>query len=44
MATDKNARRDVSKFGFARTFVLPALLIFLVPAVSFFFFHHAQAR
>lgn len=44
MATEKNARRDVSKFGFAKTFVLPALLIFLVPVVSFFFFHHAQAR
>jgi hypothetical protein len=44
MATDKDARRDVSKFGFAKTFVLPALLIFLIPVVSLLFFRHAQGR
>ena len=37
-----DARRDFSKSGFAKTFVLPALLIFLVPAISFFFFLHAE--
>lgn len=30
------------KFGFVKTFVLPALLIFLVPVLSFVFFRHAQ--
>lgn len=44
MATDKNARRDVSKFGFTRTFVLPALLVFLVPVLSLVFFLHAQSQ
>ena len=44
MATEKDARRDVSTFGFAKTFVLPALLIFLVPVLSFLFFLHAQGR
>lgn len=32
-----------SKLGFTKTFVLPALLIFLIPAVSLAFFLHAQA-
>jgi hypothetical protein len=34
----------VPKFGFAKTFVLPGLLIFLVPVLSFLFFLHAQGR
>jgi Zn-dependent protease with chaperone function len=33
-----------SSFGFAKTFVLPGLLIFLVPIISLFFFLHAQSR
>jgi Zn-dependent protease with chaperone function len=32
------------KFSFLTTFVFPALLIFLVPVLSFFFFWHAQSR
>jgi hypothetical protein len=32
------------KFSFLTTFVLPALLIFLVPVISYFFFTHAQIR
>jgi Zn-dependent protease with chaperone function len=32
------------KFSFLTTFVLPALLIFLVPVLSYFFFWHAQSR
>src|SRR6185437_1704231 len=32
------------KFRFFRTLVLPALLVFFVPVISFFFFRHAQAR
>lgn len=35
---------DFSKFGFAKTFVLPALLIFLVPVLGWLFFWHAQSR
>src|SRR5215216_4259993 len=30
--------------GFIRTFVLPALLIFLIPILSLLFFRHAQGR
>ena len=36
--------QDFSKKGFAKTFVLPALLIFLVPLISLLFFLHAQDR
>jgi Zn-dependent protease with chaperone function len=32
------------KFHFLTTFVLPALLVFLVPVLSYFFFSHAQGR
>jgi Zn-dependent protease with chaperone function len=39
-----DARQDLSKLGFTKTFVLPGLLIFLVPVVSYFFFLHAQSR
>ena len=35
-------RRDFSKIGFAKTFILPGMLIFLIPVVSLFFFLHAQ--
>jgi Zn-dependent protease with chaperone function len=35
---------DFTKVGFAKTFVLPALLIFLVPVISLAFFLHAQSR
>lgn len=37
-------RQDFSKVGFAKTFVLPALLIFVVPILSYLFFWHAQER
>jgi len=33
----------VAKFSFTKTFLLPALLVFLVPIVSLAFFSHAQA-
>jgi Zn-dependent protease with chaperone function len=38
-----DARRDFTRIGFAKTFLLPALLIFLVPVVSLAFFWHAQS-
>jgi len=41
---DKQAQQDVSKLGFGKTFVLPALLVFLVPVLSFVFFRHAESR
>ena len=44
MAANQDARKDFSKIGFAKTFVLPALLIFLIPVISFLFFRHAQGR
>jgi Zn-dependent protease with chaperone function len=37
-------RQKLPRFRFVTSFVLPALLVFLVPVVSYFFFHHAQAR
>lgn len=37
-------RQNLPKFRFLTTFALPALLIFLVPVLSFFFFRHAQGR
>ena len=36
------ASDDFSKIGFARTFFLPALLIFLIPVVSLVFFLYIQ--
>src|SRR5262249_34905591 len=33
-----------SKMGFARTFILPGFLIFLVPVVALCFFLHAESR
>jgi Zn-dependent protease with chaperone function len=36
--------QKLPKFHFLKTFVLPALLVFLVPVFSFFFFLHAQGR
>ncbi len=38
-----DAGRDLSKTSFAKTFVLPGLLIFLVPVLSLAFFLHAQS-
>lgn len=38
------ARPQPPKFSFLTTFALPALLVFLVPVLSFFFFRHAQGR
>ena len=35
---------DFSKLGVTRTFILPALWIFLVPVVSLLFFIHAQGQ
>lgn len=37
-------KQELPKFRFLTTFVLPALLIFLVPVLSYFFFRHAQSR
>ncbi|MFO1092650.1 MAG: M48 family metallopeptidase [Planctomycetaceae bacterium] len=34
-------RNSFTKFGFVKAFVLPALLIFLIPVLSFVFFVHA---
>ena len=39
-----DAAQDLSKTSFAKSFVLPGLLIFLVPAISLAFFLHAQNR
>ncbi len=38
------AATDFTKLGFAKTFVLPALWIFLIPTLSLLFFLHAQNR
>jgi Zn-dependent protease with chaperone function len=38
-----DASRNFTSLGFAKTFLLPALLIFLVPVVSLAFFLHAQS-
>ncbi len=38
----EESQSDFSKLGFAKTFVLPALLVFLVPVLSYLFFWHAQ--
>jgi Zn-dependent protease with chaperone function len=37
-------RQKVPQFRFLTAFLLPSLLIFLVPVLSFFFFRHAQGR
>ncbi len=39
-----DTQQDFSRLGFTKTFVLPAMLILLVPVISFLFFHHAQSR
>jgi Zn-dependent protease with chaperone function len=36
--------KGFSSIGFAKTFILPALLVFLVPVLSLLFFLHAQSR
>src|SRR5581483_4091385 len=36
--------QELPKFRFLTTFILPALLVFLVPVFSYFFFHHAENR
>ena len=36
-------QNQLTKLGFAKTFVRPALLIFLIPALSLAFFLHAQS-
>jgi Zn-dependent protease with chaperone function len=36
--------RAFSKYGFTKTFVLPGVLIFLIPLVSLVFFLHAERR
>jgi Zn-dependent protease with chaperone function len=43
MAATKAQQPNFSNFGFAKTFLLPAFLIFLIPVVSFLFFRHAQS-
>lgn len=37
-------QQDFTKIGFVKTFVLPALLVFLVPVIGCVFFLHAQER
>jgi hypothetical protein len=37
-------RQDFSKLGFAKTFVLPALLVFLIPVLALLFFLHAESK
>lgn len=37
-------QHEFTKLGFTRTFILPALWIFLIPALSWMFFAHAQSR
>lgn len=37
-------RQDFTKVSFAKKFVLPALLVFLIPVLSLLFFLHAQDR
>jgi hypothetical protein len=39
-----SARQDFSKIGFAKTFILPAFLIFTIPIISLCFFLHAENR
>ncbi|WP_298859828.1 M48 family metallopeptidase [uncultured Gimesia sp.] len=39
-----HAHDDFSKIGFAKTFFLPALLIFAIPVVSLFFFLYIQGH
>ncbi|MEM9409721.1 MAG: M48 family metallopeptidase, partial [Planctomycetota bacterium] len=36
--------QDFTKLGFAKTYLVPALLIFLVPTISLVFFLHAQSK
>lgn len=38
-----SSHKDFSRLGFFRTVVVPSLLIFLVPVLSWMFFLHAQA-
>jgi Zn-dependent protease with chaperone function len=38
----KSAHPDFSHVGFVKTFVLPALLVFLIPLLSLLFFWHAE--
>lgn len=40
----KAARPDFSHLGFFKTFVLPALWVFVLPVLSLLFFQHAQAK
>lgn len=37
-------QNEFTKLGFTKTFILPAMWIFLVPALSWMFFLHAQSR
>lgn len=41
---DSPATDKPEQLGFIRQFVLPALLVFLVPTIGLFFFLHAQSR
>ncbi len=34
--------KTVQNHGYFRSFILPALLLFLIPAFSLWFYHHAQ--
>ncbi len=39
----EDSKQDFSSLGFVKTFILPALLLFLLPVVAFLFFLHAQS-
>lgn len=39
-----NAHDEFTKIGFAKTFLLPALLIFLIPVISLFLFMYIQGH
>ncbi|NOZ40199.1 MAG: M48 family metalloprotease [Planctomycetes bacterium] len=39
----ENSKQDFSSLGFVKTFVLPALLLFLVPVLALLFFLHARS-
>ena len=38
-----NNQTDLTKLGFARAFIVPALWVFLVPVLGFLFFSHAES-
>ncbi len=43
MSAQAEAVRKFTKFGFFKTYVLPAFLLFLIPIISLCFFRHVQS-